>query len=99
LRFHEVPEDEIVKLTPRKRKRDRDITEYFPITPKTPRTRDVHADGEESDDDIYEMSDRDASPSSRHRGRFHPLHVDAEITRTILNYASRFKPNSIATEI
>lgn len=56
-------------MTPRKRKRDGDITDYFPVTPKTPRTRDVREEGTESDDDIYELSDREASPSGRHRGR------------------------------
>ncbi|KAJ9152297.1 hypothetical protein NKR19_g4523 [Coniochaeta hoffmannii] len=72
LKYHQAPQDVIEKMTPRKRKRDGDITEYFPITPKTPRTRDVRVDDPESEDDIYELSDIEASPSRRHRADSSP---------------------------
>lgn len=96
LKYHEVPEDVIEKMTPRKRKRDHSITEYFPITPKTPRTRDAQADGAESDDDIYEMSDREASPSSRGRGKLPTsLALCAETTDTILSMHADSSPTPL----
>jgi hypothetical protein len=74
LKHLNAPEEDIVKMTPRKRKRDGDITHYFPITPKTPRTRDAEAEAEaeaanDSDEDMYELSDREPSPSRTYRGR------------------------------
>lgn len=83
-------------MTPRKRKRDHSITEYFPITPKTPRTRDAQADGAESDGDIYEMSDREASPSSRGRGKLPTsLALCAETTDTILSMHADSSPTPL----
>ena len=70
LKYFKAPEEDIVKMTPKKRKRDAEITMYFPITPKTPRTRNAEAEANSSEEDIYELSDRETSRSGRHRGRF-----------------------------
>jgi len=84
----------MTKMTPRKRKRDGRITEYFPITPKTPRTRDMDV-GTDSDDDMYELSDRESSPSRR-RGRYpHPRLQP----KNMLSIASRLQPDPIAATI
>lgn len=65
LKYHEVPEDQIIKATP-KRKRDGDIRELLLRSPKTPRTREPRAeDGEE--DDLYGSPSPSPSPSPRSR--------------------------------
>ncbi|KAB5585257.1 hypothetical protein GE09DRAFT_1070013 [Coniochaeta sp. 2T2.1] len=63
LKYFKASEEDILKMTPKKRKRDAEITMYFPITPKTPRTRDAEAEANSSEEDIYELSDRETGRS------------------------------------